>query len=339
VVRIAAAAVASVGLAVALAGCGGGIAEEMKPVWTVGGDSPDELIRYWTSERMTRAQPYEPVLKDGAGSGRNAPLFAGHAWGNDPVTKEGARAVGKVFFEERGVPYFCTGTATDSDNASVVVTAGHCATDGGSCAKGADCRPHQNWIFVPSFRADSSCRGDTAAGCPYGRYAAKALFAPEEWLRDGNHRYDFAAVVVDARDKEFAVASGAGGIPVAFGVPPTSVLRSDVAVFGYPQSAPFNDRLWVCEAKGAARTNSRYEWFRGSTHTGPEAGPAGLTTGCNMTGGADGGPWLTKQNGTTVLVSLSSFASAGQRTTVSGTYLGAVAKQIYGLAADTKVES
>jgi hypothetical protein len=337
--RIAAAAVSFGALAVTLVGCGGGHTQGLKPVWTVAGHSPDELVRYWTSERMARAEPYEPGLTNSAAGGHAALRYQSHAWGSGPVTKEGARAVGKVFFEERGVAYFCLGTAIASDNASTVVTAGHCAADAGTCAKGGDCRPHQNWIFVPAYREDASCSGAAGAGCPYGRYAAKMLFAPPEWLADGNHRYDFAAVVVEARDKEFAVASTAGAIPIVFNVAPKTVVGRGFTVFGYPKGAPFNGRLWVCAANGAARNDSRYEWFRGSSRTGSEPGPAELMTGCNMTGGADGGPWLTTQNGTTVLVSVSSFSPAGHRTTVSGPYLGEVAKRVYELAADTKVES
>jgi hypothetical protein len=340
--RIAEAAVTFGALAVALAGCGGGHKQGMKPIWSIKDESPQELVRYWTPERMARAEPYEAGLTNGAGvTGNSAALpYAAHAWGNGPVTKQGARAVGKVFFEERGVAYFCSGTSIAADNASVVVTAGHCAADGGSCAKGGDCRPHENWIFVPSFTADASCAGDTGAGCPYGRYPAKRLFAPDEWLRDGDHRYDFAAVVVDARNKEFALGSVAGGIPIFFDVTPKTLAGGGFLVFGYPKGGPFDGRLWVCAAKGAARTESRYEWFRGSTRTGPEAGPAEVTIGCNMAGGADGGPWLTEQKGgTTVLVSVSSFGPAGNRTTLSGPYLGEVAKRTYELAADTKVES
>jgi hypothetical protein len=314
----------------------------MKPIWTIKGESPEELVRYWTPERMARAEPYEAGLTNNAGAAGKAGAlqFAGHAWGNGPVTKQGARAVGKVFFEERGVAYFCSGTAIASENASVVVTAGHCMADGGSCAKGGDCEPHQNWIFVPSFNANASCLGDTGAGCPYGRYPAKMLFAPDEWLKDGDHRYDFAAVVVDARNKEFALASVAGGVPIVFDVAPKTLAGSGFSVFGYPKDGPFNGRLWVCVTKGAVRSQSRYEWFRGSTRTGPEAGPAELTTGCDMTGGADGGPWLTEQrDGTTVLATVSSFGPAGNRSTLFGPYLGEVAKQIYELAAKTAVES
>jgi hypothetical protein len=324
--------------AAASSGCGGGHTQGMKPVWTVDGDSLDQVVRYWTAERMARARPYQPRLTDAARAGGDAEAlpFTGRAWGNGPVTKEGARAVGKVFFEERGVAYFCSGTAIDSDNASVVATAGHCAADRGTCSKDGDCRPHQNWIFVPAFRQGADCRQDKGPGCPYGRFGPKAFFVPQEWLTNGSHRYDFAAVVVEARDKEFALGSEAGGVPVAFDVAPNTPAGRRFAVFGYPKGAPFKGRLWVCEAKGAARSGSRYEWFTGSSRTGPEPGPAQLTTGCDMTAGADGGPWLTQQGGRTVVVGVSSF---GNGTTMSGTYLGAAAKTLYELAADVHVEA
>jgi V8-like Glu-specific endopeptidase len=323
--RIAATAAVFAALAVVLTACGAGQTERMKPAWTVGG-APEERVRYWTPERMARAVPYRAAAARSGDRAVSKLRYTSRAWGNGPVTVEGARSVGKVFFDQGGVPYYCTGTAINSENASVVATAGHCAADGGTCAKGSSCRPHENWIFVPAFRQGAACRTDGEAGCPYGRYAAKALFAPEAWLRDGNNRYDVAAVVVEARDKEFALASTAGGIPIAFDLPPGTLVQRDYSIFGYPNGAPFNGRLWVCEAKRAART-------------GPEGGPAGLTAGCDMTGGADGGPWLTKRNGRTVVAGVTNSGAAGTRATVSGTYLGDIAKQIFDLALATKVES
>jgi hypothetical protein len=324
-------------LGLALAGCGGGHAQGMKAVWTIKAESPDDLALYWTGRRMASAKSYEPTLSSAARGGRARLPYANHAWGTGPVTIEGGRVAGKVFFEEGGVPYFCTGTAVSSENRSVVLTAGHCAVDGGSCPKAEKCRPHQNWIFVPSFRPDGGCEQATGAGCPYGRFAAKALFATDEWLRDGNHRYDIAAVVVEARE-DLLLTDEAGDVIPLFDAAPASLGHRGYAVFGYPAGAPFNGRLWVCAETRAARDESRADWFRGSTRTGPEPGPAELTVGCNMTAGADGGPWLTPHvNNRTAIIGVSSFSPAKDR--ISSPYLGAAAKRIYELAAATKVHT
>jgi hypothetical protein len=335
-----------VGLAIglcALAGCGGGGQHaqgmKLKAVWTIKGESPDDLVLYWTARRMASAKPYEVDLAKAAPKEpKTARMeYANRAWGGFPTTVEGGRVVGKVYFEERGVAYFCTGTAVLSKNRSVVLTAGHCAADARTCAKGGDCRPHQNWIFVPSFRQDKSCDEATGAGCPYGRWAAQALFSPDEWLKDGNHRYDFAAVVVEALDGRLLTDVVGDVLPV-FDTAAEKLVHRDYALFGYPKGPPFNGRLWVCTAKRAGRGQSRYEWFRVSTRTGAESGPAELTIGCNMTGGVNGGPWLTPaQLGRTAIISVSSFSPSKDR--LSGPYLGAVAKRIYDLAAATKVEA
>jgi hypothetical protein len=339
--RIVALAIGLCALALALTGCGGGHAQGMKAVWTLKGESPDDLALYWTQRRMASAKPYEPGLTNAPREGPNAGRlpYVSRVWGFAPTTGEGGRVVGKVFFEERGVAYFCTGTAVFSDNRSVVLTAGHCAADGGTCAKGGDCRPHQNWIFVPSFRQDKSCDEPTGpgAGCPYGRFAAKALFAPDEWLKDGNHRYDYAAVVVEALDGRL-LTDVVGDVLTLFYAAPETLVHRNYALFGYPKGAPFKGRLWVCVEKRADRDESRYEWFRGSTRTSSEPGPAELTIGCNMTAGADGGPWLTPgQNRRTAIVSVSSFSPADDR--LSGPYFGEVAKRTFELAAATKVDS
>jgi hypothetical protein len=312
---------------------------KMKAVWTIKGESPEDLVLYWTARRMASAKPYEPSLTDIARGVLNVARlpYTDRVWGTHPVTPEGGRIVGRVYFEERGVAYFCSGAAVFSENRSVVLTAGHCAADGGTCAKGGDCRPHQNWVFIPSFRQDKSCDEATGAGCPYGRWAAQALFAPDEWLKDGNHRYDFAAVVVEALDGRLLTDVVGDVVPV-FDVAPEKLVHRDYALFGYPKGPPFNGRLWVCIEKRSGRDESRYEWFRGSTRTGSEPGPAELAIGCNMTAGADGGPWLTPgQNGRTAIVSVTSFSRAENE--LSGPYFGEVAKQIFVLAEATKVEA
>jgi hypothetical protein len=340
--RFVATAVACGTLAVALAGCGGGgagHAQGMKAVWTVKGKSPDDLALYWTVRRMASAKPYEPnatkVVRQKPTPARLP--YDDRAWGAGPTTREGGQVVGKVFFEERGVAYFCTGTAVYSDNRSVVMTSGHCAADGGKCPKARDCRPHQNWIFVPAYKKNASCHKE-GPGCRWGRFVAKVLYAPDEWLQDGNHRYDFAAVAVEPQEQTVLLTNHVGDVVPAFDAQPEMLLHRGYALFGYPQNPPFNGGLRVCLVERARRDESRYEWFRGATHTGSEPGPPELTTGCNMTAGADGGPWLTPllRIGRTGIVSVSSFSSTGDR--LSGTYLGEVAKRTFQLAEATKVE-
>ena len=76
----------------------------MKAVWTFRADSPTSIARYWTSQQMSRAQPYETSVRKGTRIQRSSqPLhFVSRFWGNAPVTREGGRVVGRIFFEEGG---------------------------------------------------------------------------------------------------------------------------------------------------------------------------------------------------------------------------------------------
>jgi hypothetical protein len=319
-----------------LSGCGGGQEKGMKAVWTIKGESAADLPLYWTARRMASAKPYAPELTIVARRNTTKLPYTDRAWGTSPVTPEGGRVVGKVFFEERGAPYFCTGSAVRSENRSVVMTAAHCAVDAGSCPKATNCRPHQNWIFIPSFRADKRCDGETGPGCPYGRFAAQRLFTPDQWLTEGSHRYDVAAVVVEARDN-LLLTDEAGDVIVTFNAEPKRLVHAAYALFGYPEGASFKDRLWACVNRRTGRDQSRYEWFRGFERTGAEPGPAELATGCNMTAGADGGPWLTPlASGRTGLVTVTSFGADDR---LSGPYFGDAARQLFELANQVKVKT
>jgi len=305
-------------LAFTAAGCGGGSPEvhTLLPHWTISGGSADQLVRYWTQARMAQAKPYRPASAESASG---TPLrFESRVWGPGPPTRAGARPVGRVFFEEGGVDYYCSGTAVSSDNSSVVLTSAHCVVDGG---KGKH-RVHDNWIFVPSFRPAGNCAPDTGAVCPYGRFAAKQFFVAKQWLRSGDPRYDIAAVAVEPRQKSELLTEFVGEVVGGFDSPLPALPRRSLAIFGYPAGAPFEGRLSFCFAIGARRTSS--------------ADSGELNAGCDMRAGADGGPWFAaaSKNRTAVV----GVTSVGTGKTVSSPYLGKVAKQLYDSASAVKVE-
>lgn len=113
---------------------------------------------FWTAERMRGATPLDLLLipkaakslKSPASSGRSTTVAptaspasfpqAGGPWtgGGGVVTTSG-----RVFFTFQGRTASCTGNAVTSQNASTVITAGHCVKYQGS--------RHTNWVFVPAY--------------------------------------------------------------------------------------------------------------------------------------------------------------------------------------------
>ena len=120
----------------------------------------DDVVAYWSAERMRNAKPAErtrnPLAKPG---GAKRPSGGAAAEVPGPYTTFPTSTNGKVFFTDDGVNYVCSGTAIASTNKSVVWTAGHCVHDGPGSF-------HTNWVFVPAYRDNVR---------PYGTWAARSL--------------------------------------------------------------------------------------------------------------------------------------------------------------------
>src|SRR5215208_3076327 len=92
---------------------------------------PDAVRAYWTPERMRTAIPRD-VVRGGqppqarAKPGGTAGAAALVTW---PSTTDLTYTNGKVYFTDNGARYVCSGTAINSQNGSVVWTAGHCVND------------------------------------------------------------------------------------------------------------------------------------------------------------------------------------------------------------------
>ncbi|NAZ84056.1 hypothetical protein GTR02_19810 [Kineococcus sp. R8] len=169
--------------------------------------------------------------------------------------------VGKVFFTRGSLPYVCSASSVDSRNGSVVVTAGHCATEGG--------RASTNFVFVPGYRDGQR---------PHGTWAARQLFTTPEW--SGGDQESAAALNNDVAFAVLAPRSGrtlaatVGSFPIDF-----ADSTSTVTVFGYPVSARDDgETLKYCAGLRFADTS-------GTTDRG---------TNCTMAGGSSGGPWLSR---------------------------------------------
>jgi V8-like Glu-specific endopeptidase len=204
-----------------------------------------------------------------------------------------------VFFTLGGADYSCSGSVVDSANASVVVTAAHCVSDGaGHWAT--------HWIFVPGYRDGRQ---------PYGRYPARRYFVAAGWTHGGNEADDVAFVVVKPARVDGVVrpvADVVGGQRIGFGYRGTIQ-----TAFGYPVDAPYNGRqLDYCAGMGIPDPY-------GSADAGIE---------CTMTEGDSGGPWFSgfdARTGSGTITGVTTFRYAGDRLELYSADLGATARALY----------
>ncbi|WP_345655979.1 trypsin-like serine peptidase, partial [Streptomyces tremellae] len=174
-----------------------------------------------------------------------------------------ATTEGKVFFQNAsGGTFACSATVANSDNKSVVLTAGHCVVDASTG------EVYRNWVFIPGYAEGNR---------PYGTFTASALFHRDEYVSTGgNANYDFAfARLSPLNGRTLADTVGAQGI--AFNSP----TGQDVHSFGYGGSAAEGggERLNHCEGTEFPDTGRE-----GSTMWGID---------CVQTGGSSGGGFLS----------------------------------------------
>jgi V8-like Glu-specific endopeptidase len=259
--------------------------------------------RYWTRARMDAARNVRStarVARDPAGPGSSAdsddPFVFGAPWaGGGAVT----RTTGRVFFTLDGTGYGCSGSVVTSANASVVMTAAHCVSDGdGGWAT--------HWIFVPGYRGGHE---------PYGSYPARTYFVAGPWEYGADEDDDVAFVVVGpakVNGAERRVAKVVGGQPVEFG--DRGAIQT---VFGYPSRAPYNGQL--------------LDYCAGMLLPDPY-GAADAGVECTMTEGDSGGPWFTGFNprtGRGTITGVTAFRYANDSLTLYSANLGPTAKTLY----------
>jgi hypothetical protein len=223
-------------------------------------------------------------------------------------TAESVRMHGKVFFsvEDGSSPgdYVCSGTALNSNNGSVVWTAGHCVYDadfGGGYST--------NFLFVPAYSAGSA---------PFGEWPAEELISPGPWRSDGDSSYDYSAVRVAENVAGETLTEVVGGRGIGF----NQDRNQNYSSYGYPAKQPplefTGGREFVCNSP------------LGGTDNPPGSGPNTSWIGCDMTGGSSGGGWIA--DGT--LLSVNSYSYCDITGTLCeerlyGPYLDGDAKQLY----------
>lgn len=253
---------------------------------------------YWTPERMAEAVPLDaPVAQEPQIDLLRA---AARAFDSGPVRNPGAEpypSVGKVFLLLDGDPYSCSAAIVRAPSRSLVWTAGHCLYEPGSPIG----EFATNWAFVPDY--DNGRQ-------PFGVWPASSLYVRTKWALDGNQHFDFGAAVIER--KQGQDLQGAVGSALPLGVNPK--YDQKWKAIGLPSGNRFHDQMWQC--RSAFRRKDR---LKGS-------GPPPLGIGCDMTGGASGGPWIT---GKGKLGAVTAYGRKKDHNLLYGTYLGSEAKKLY----------
>jgi V8-like Glu-specific endopeptidase len=172
------------------------------------------------------------------------------------------RTIGKVFFTMSGVDATCSASAVNSPNKRLIVTAGHCVSNG----KG---KYHENWMFVPAYNPNNSNPKDRE---PYGRWPACQKYVTTAFHTASLLAKDLGMVkACDTNGKKLHDVVGYLGYKANIS------LNQTWYAFGYPAASPFDgNKLAYCK--------SAY----GTTHSTHKT----IGIGCNMTGGSSGGPWI-----------------------------------------------
>ncbi|MFC4395675.1 trypsin-like serine peptidase [Arthrobacter sedimenti] len=264
---------------------------------------------YWTPERMQSAVPGDTLAGKALERGnRSSALLVEKG---KPATTKGTKGkptiaksenpvshIGKVFFTMGTTNYVCSGNAVSSDNGSTVATAGHCVNESGAYAT--------NFVFVPAYENGNA---------PYGKWAAKALYAPSQWVSNGDMTYDTGFAVVNPDAKGHLLTDVVGGSGVAFNEARGLTYTS----YGYPAASPFNgETLYSCTGTASADPNN------------PQFGTQGIP--CDMTGGSSGGPWFIGIGSDGVQNSINSYGY-NRNPVMYGPYWGSVIESTYAHAA------
>jgi V8-like Glu-specific endopeptidase len=216
-----------------------------------------------------------------------------------------AGAVGKIFFTLGQTNYTCSGALVPSEHGYVVLTAAHCVTNGrGLWATG--------WSFAPGYHDGAE---------PYGQYDARRFFVSPRWRGPASsERYDVAFVQVTPAQP---AGRGSGrpkapaGLPIRFAASQTAAEQAQAYVFGYPALPPYTG-LYLNYCAGTAASSA--------------ARLGSLETGCAMTAGDSGGPWLTgfsPQTGAGTISAVTAYKLSGDLRTLYGTVLGPDARALY----------
>ena len=258
-----------------------------RPAAEVSHEADQDVLRYWTHERMAAAKPLDadaaddsaqeqPVAAENGGDSFSSTDPAGTTEPVAPAADGGAtppaRAKGKLFFNGYEADNaYCSASVLNTPSKSVVITAAHCVySSANGWAKDA--------VFVPDYdrtQADPD---------PVGVWTIRSMRTSDGWRADQtDYSNDVAyATLNNGGDANKPVVDVVGGHGLAWG----GSYVFQATIFGYPTNKTTPDgrgTIYSCvrtteESEGKVRTE-----------------------GCDFGKGASGGPWLYRYDEATGL--------------------------------------
>jgi hypothetical protein len=188
------------------------------------------------------------------------------------------RQIGKLYFDVdpgAGTRWsWCSATVVNSENKSMVLTAGHCVyspdPDGDGRITGNGFW-HQSPIFCPGYES----------GCRLGSYTSRLQTTTRSWFSGTGGGYDWGddiGIVLVQPNGNGQIVPYTGAQGVRF----NATASRFVWAFGYPAS----DSRWP----EYTYSGEDMIYCPGTTNV---VDANHLSLSCTMTGGASGGPWLT----------------------------------------------
>ena len=225
--------------------------------------------------------------------------------------------MGRVFVTPdngSSVMYYCSATALNSPNASLVWTAAHCLSDGDGSSW------YDHWVFVPGYGLDGLNSHN------YGMFPAVRMESYSNFYFDGNVHYDIGAVVVGKSDGVRLLNRIGGGNGLVTNLPRKSYYKA----MGYP---------------GGGDVQKSCEGLPGNLSVDADSGwgqPYMMELSCSkLTPGASGGPWLVDLNcdatcpvtGYGWVASVNSQAASwnGQQLSIYGPYQTSLASMLFNM--------
>jgi hypothetical protein len=275
------------------------------------GESPAEILDYWTPERLRQAEPIDQPASEGggtAGGGARAAAIPPDQETNPALdTAFPQRLHGKLLFTLAGAPASCSATIVAARSRDLIVTAGHCVAIPGEVAGGATVWA-ANVLFAPGYREGVA---------PFGWFPGTRLGAPAAWAQGGDVGFDLGAINL-APGAGGRVQDWLGARGLAFNRSPKSYRNDVFEIYGYP-GKPDPDytgaqRLILCLSSFQG-----FERFTGA----PVAAP------CHQQEGSSGGGWVRNGQVQSVVSHGGCDIPSTACTLISGTYFGDAAFNLY----------
>jgi hypothetical protein len=257
------------------------IARSAKPLptpRTMGRSLPDRRAPNGPSLRIRGTRPQSAAASGSSASSVSTAAAAAAQNGLWPgsYAANPNRQVGKLFFWTGTRWSHCAATAINSENKSLVLTAGHCVYNPDPDQNGyvgGNGQWYSDVYFCPGYEY----------GCKLGRWNARQIYTTNSWFYgSGTYRqYDWRddiAVVLVSPNTQGNLVNVTGGQGIGFNQSVNQYRFS----FGYPVSDP----RWP----EYSYSGQDLDWCPGRDGY---DGAGHLFIACTMTGGASGGPWLT----------------------------------------------